>query len=462
MKIRFQHTLIILTVLMLTIPILNGVTLSRSSQTYFEPNNRIELYTPKFDFLNLKESMTLTPIVTPDNALDVISAWIDLANVSIALQNQYITQFDDNVAWALDPSPIVQSLVAAHDRGVDLRIQVNEDSDSDDITAYFLGLGIEIKWMGNLASNPDKEWISDTHNKLVIIDGKVTILSSINFSENAFLNNRETGLVIQNTAVAAYYESIFDSDWNDGEVPSSAKQGQATSIENIEKSEYSSPTNLVPTNFTGTYNVTLFTNPDNADEIIFQYLQSAQSSIYVSMYTISRPDFNNTLIDLKNGNPAIDIQVLISKRRVGSSENEYTYAAAKSLTDNAIPVYNSTSDLNFYHNKYWIIDGTHIFIYSGNWSPRSVSPQLESGDDEYASGEANRDMGIAIHEAEDIAAYFKSLWDADVAVADSWNTNTDWTPTTEITPLPFPAFFLGIISLLTIRRRNSSGKSNSN
>jgi phosphatidylserine/phosphatidylglycerophosphate/cardiolipin synthase-like enzyme len=216
MKFRFQHTLFILTVLLITISSLNGVTPSRSSLTYFESINRIELYTPKFDSLNLKESMTLTPIVSPDNALDVISAWIDRANVSIDLQNQYITQFDDTVAWALDPSPIVQSLVAANNRGVDLRIQVNEDSDSDDITGYFLGLGIEIRWMGNSVSNPDREWISDTHNKLVIIDGKVTILSSINFSENAFLNNRETGLVIQNTAVATYYGSIFESDWNDG------------------------------------------------------------------------------------------------------------------------------------------------------------------------------------------------------------------------------------------------------
>ncbi len=458
MKIRFQYTLILLTVLILTFSSLNLITLSRSSLTYFDSIERTELYTPKFVSLNLKESMTLTPIVTPDNALDVISAWIDRAKETIDLQNQYITQFDDSVAWASDPSPIVQSLVAAHDRGVDLRIQVNEDSDSDDITDYFLGLGIEIRWMGNSESNSDREWISDTHNKLVIIDGKVTILSSINFSENAFLNNRETGLVIQNTAVATYYESIFDSDWNDGEVPSSSIQGQASSVETIEKSEYTSPTNLVPTNFTGTYNVTLFTNPDNADEVIFQYLRSAQSSIYVSMYTISRPEFNNTLIDLKNNNPAIDIQVLISNRRVGSSENEDTYAAAKSLTDNSIPVYNSTSDLRYYHNKYWIIDGAHVFIYSGNWSPRSVTPQLEPGDDEYASGEANRDMGVAVHEVEDIADYFKSLWDADVAVADSWETNTDWTPTTEVTPLPLPVIFLGLIPLFTVRRRKQSKK----
>ncbi|MCK5342955.1 MAG: hypothetical protein KAR20_06105, partial [Candidatus Heimdallarchaeota archaeon] len=168
------------------------------------------------------------------------------------------------------------------------------------------------------------------------------------------------------------------------------------------------------------------------------------------------PDFNKTLIDLKNNNPAIDIQVLISNRRVGSSENEDTYAAAKSLTDNSIPVYNSTTDLKFYHNKYWIIDGTHLFIYSGNWSPRSVTPQLEPDDDEYASGEANRDMGIAIHEAEDIAAYFKSLWDADVAVASAWDRNTDWIPTTETTTSPIGVIFIGMMALLVIRRKKQS------
>ena len=149
MKIRSQHSIIIFTLLMLTFPIQNSVTLSRSSLSSFESTERIEMYTPKFNSTNLKEPMTLTPIVTPDNALDVISAWIDRADISIDLQNPYITQFDDNVAWASDPSPIVQSLVAAHNRGVDLRIKVNEDSDSDDVTAYFLSLGIEIRWMGN-------------------------------------------------------------------------------------------------------------------------------------------------------------------------------------------------------------------------------------------------------------------------------------------------------------------------
>ena len=164
------------------------------------------------------EEMTLSPMFTPDNALDIHKAWIDSATSTIDIQNQYITQFDDNVPWDEDPSPLVRSLIDASKRGVKVRVQVNEDSDSDDVTEYFINQGIEVRWMGNSGTDVDG-WLSDTHNKLLIIDGEVTLLSSINFGENGFTNNREAGMVVQNANVADYYLSIFNSDWIDGEVP---------------------------------------------------------------------------------------------------------------------------------------------------------------------------------------------------------------------------------------------------
>ncbi len=186
------------------------------------------LYHPTFNSLNLKESMTLSPMFTPDNALDIHKAWIDSATSTIEIQNQYITQFDDNVAWDDDPSPLVRALVDAHNRGVKVRVQVNEDSDSDEVTEYFANKGIEVKWMGNSASSTG-DYLSDTHNKLLIVDGEVTLLSSINFGENAFTNNREAGMVIQNTNVAVYYLSIFNADWIDGENPPYVTQTETSS-----------------------------------------------------------------------------------------------------------------------------------------------------------------------------------------------------------------------------------------
>ncbi|HKZ39337.1 MAG TPA: phospholipase D-like domain-containing protein, partial [Candidatus Hodarchaeales archaeon] len=280
-------------------------------------------------------------------------------------------------------------------------------------------------------------------NKLVIIDGKVVLISSINFSQKAFTENREAGIIVQSTPVANYYASIFNADWIDGEIPPSYPSTDVSQSSRFKSltlaSNFPSHTQIPLSNFTGTYNVSLFANPDSADAEIFKYLTNATSSIYVSMYTISRPKFNDTLIDLKKQNPTIDIQVLLSYNRVGSTENEDTYQAAKSLTENWIPVYNSTqADTKvdgYYHNKYWIIDGKHTFVYSGNWSPKSVSTPKSS----YASGDPNRDMGIAVLDAPDIAGFYKNVWSEDVAVATLWGPVANAsTPSSDISTAPLP------------------------
>ena len=402
-----------------------AMSLAKTPQEQASAAPTPEIYTPKFDPFNTKEQMTLSPLFTPDNALYIYSSWLKKANTSIDIQNQYITQFDDSVSWDNDPNPIVREIVNAKNRGVTVRVQVRGDSDSDDVTSYLQSKGISVRWMGDSASNPDGEYLSATHNKLVIIDNKVILISSINFGENAFTNNREAGMVIQNANAASYFTSVFDSDWADGEQPipiQRVREERPTISRPKQLTGFPSHTNIPRANFTGVYNISLYVNPDNADDVIFKALKSAKKSIYVSMYTISRPDFNNTLIELKKANPSIDIQVLISNRRVGGGENRDTYAAAVSLVENFIPVYNSTKDNDkvngFYHNKYWIIDGKTTFIYSGNWSPRSVTPP----EDSYSSGEPNRDMGVAVYDAPDIADFVKTeVWDKDVAVADAWD-----------------------------------------
>ena len=51
------------------------------------------------------------------------------------------------------------------------------------------------------------------HNKGVIIDDTVWV-SSVNWTENAFLNNRECGLYIQSAEVTEFYLSEYMEDWN--------------------------------------------------------------------------------------------------------------------------------------------------------------------------------------------------------------------------------------------------------
>jgi phosphatidylserine/phosphatidylglycerophosphate/cardiolipin synthase-like enzyme len=52
------------------------------------------------------------------------------------------------------------------------------------------------------------------HNKGVIVDNKSVLISSINWNENSFTNNREVGVIITHPSIAQYYCQIFLADWN--------------------------------------------------------------------------------------------------------------------------------------------------------------------------------------------------------------------------------------------------------
>jgi len=375
--------------------------------------------------LNIKEQMTLSPMFTPDNALEIHASWIARANSTIDIQNQYIKRFDLNVPIENDPSPIIQGLVDAAAAGISIRIQVREGSDDEGVGEYLNNqANIEVRYMGDQTSSTtysDGNWLSYTHNKLLVVDSKVALISSINFGD-AFTENREAGMVVQSATVSQYYLKFFEDDWADGIrdiITGASINQQSVTPVSTPQIQPDTHTDIPKANFTGTYNVSAYVNPDNADQHIFKYLKNAKKSIYVTMYTISRQDFVDTLVNLKKNNPAIDIQVIISQRRVGASENTATQAAALELTQNLIPVYNNTDEFRFTHAKYWIIDQKDTFIYSGNWSPRSVTPVENDG--VYTSSDPNRDMGIAVHEAPDIANWVKTeVWDKDRAVADPY------------------------------------------
>jgi phosphatidylserine/phosphatidylglycerophosphate/cardiolipin synthase-like enzyme len=381
------------------------------------------LYKPEFDPLNINEEMTLSPLFSPDNSVDIYYNWMLKANTSIIIQNQYIRQWDTTVSdISEDPSPIIQGVIKANERGVNVKIQINAPEDLASVEAlvyiYLNSLdNVEVRFMGNSETAVENNWLSSTHNKLVIIDAKVVIVSSVNYSRQSLTQNREAGMVIQNDNAAVHFSEIFELDWNSGEEPPTTDVSPTTEPIDVE-TQFISHTEIPKANFTGMYNITLITNPDNADKVIFDYLKSAKESIYVGMYTISRTEFVDTLIDLKQANTDIKIEVLVSHRRIGGTENTDTREAIERLTEALIPVYNSSipdHPVGLYHSKYWIIDGKHTFVYSGNWSPRSVTAP-PSGDT-YASSFPNRDMGVAVHNAPDIANFFKEeVWDKDVAV----------------------------------------------
>ncbi len=159
-------------------------------------------YTHPFDTPEvINEYMEVTPIFAPDNSYQLLSSLIDNATTTLDISQQYI-KFD---CYLLD------DIIAAANRGVDVRVLIPEPGTPNaNVTEVLLSNDIEIRFFKGLGHN---------HNKYVSADGEVTAVSSINWSNNSVVNNREAGAIVKNTNVASYFKTVFDWDWANSEVP---------------------------------------------------------------------------------------------------------------------------------------------------------------------------------------------------------------------------------------------------
>ena len=129
---------------------------------------------------------------------------------------------------------------------------------------------------------------SSFHNKGVIVDGTTVLISSINWSPQSLGTNREAGIIVASTDVAAYYTTLFNFDWG-------------RSPDFVPSSSYSDPTasgsghSFTPTTFSGKMDVTCIASPDNCFDVVNTILKGATKSIYVSVYTLSNPYLIDTL-----------------------------------------------------------------------------------------------------------------------------------------------------------------------
>ena len=53
----------------------------------------------------------------------------------------------------------------------------------------------------------------NVHNKGIIVDGQVVLISSQNWSTDGTLYNRDAGVIIHNAHAAEYFQTIFLHDW---------------------------------------------------------------------------------------------------------------------------------------------------------------------------------------------------------------------------------------------------------
>ncbi len=162
---------------------------------------------------NPEKPVKVTPVLTPDNYMDVIPDFLASATTSIFMEQQYIRGNHTHIITLLN------AIRGAMDRNpaLDVRIILGKTFGGDDLKKERENLkNIEQVFRLKLGDNIriiDTKRFVHCHNKLIIVDTAAVLVSSQNWSDTGVGTNREAGLLVRYPEIAAYFAKIFESDW---------------------------------------------------------------------------------------------------------------------------------------------------------------------------------------------------------------------------------------------------------
>lgn len=157
-------------------------------------------------------------VIAPDSSLDADGVLGLLASVRERLS---IEAFYVDEEWRNNATnPFLEGAFEAARRGVSVRIlldgswsSVGDFGANDDILerlnrrARDEGLPLEVRLLD------PRGRIERLHNKGVVADGRVVLVSSMNWALGSATENREIGLILEDPEIARAFETAFEADW---------------------------------------------------------------------------------------------------------------------------------------------------------------------------------------------------------------------------------------------------------
>ena len=84
------------------------------------------------------------------------------------------------------------------------------------------GKGVDVRMM----PAPETADTPYMHSKMILVDGKLAYVGSVNFSVNSTTKARELGIIFANDAVAGQIHTVFDADWAHAIAPPKERANQ--------------------------------------------------------------------------------------------------------------------------------------------------------------------------------------------------------------------------------------------
>jgi phosphatidylserine/phosphatidylglycerophosphate/cardiolipin synthase-like enzyme len=255
-------------------------------------------------------------------------------------------------AFEFDLTPVAEALIAARQRGVDVRWVTDDESgleaDEEPDRGQFAMLqdaGIEVR---------SDERSALMHNKFWIFDGQTVWTGSTNLTESGIFKQDNNTIVIQSPALAAIYESEFQEMWEGQFGPKSPSQWERQS-----------------TVVNGSPIQVVFTSEDKAiEQAILPVVNSATQSIRFLAFSFT--DYPLAQAMVQRAQAGVDVAGVFEK--VGSDTDA---AELKTLYCANVPVRRDGNSA-FMHNKVIVVDQRYVITGSLNFSTNAEESNDEN------------------------------------------------------------------------------------
>ena len=256
-------------------------------------------------------------------------------------------------SFEFDLTNVARALIAAHNRGVDVRwVTDNEHgllADEEPGRGQFAMLreaGIEVR--------DDLGRSAFMHNKFWIFDRQIVWTGSTNVTRSAIYTQNNNVIVIRSPELSVIYEREFDEMW-DGQFGARSPSQLADQSLNIDGSQI----------------LVIFTSEDSAlENVIIPFVQGAESSVYFMAFSFTDYPLADAMIQRR----LHDVDVAGVFESFGSTSES---AELRTLFCGDVPV-RQDGNGGFLHHKVIVVDERYVITGSLNFSTRAETTNDEN------------------------------------------------------------------------------------
>ena len=258
---------------------------------------------------------------------------------SILTQIQQAHDQIDLVMYGFTDQRIESALIKAHQRGVLVRLMLQQkpykaEGENTKAARRARQAGLQVKW-----THPA---FKITHQKTMIIDHRLAMIMTFNFTYSTFKTARNFALITQSPIEVNEIESVFNADW----------QRKTVSVK-------------VPS---------LVWSPDNAQKKLIHFINDAKKYVFVYNQEVISYPINNALV--KAAKRGVDVRLIVPASTAGQYQRVLRY-----LNRHGVQV---RIDQQHYIHAKAMLESTQsgtarLFVGSSNFSDYGLNRNRELG-----------------------------------------------------------------------------------